>query len=239
MIDLVEKRHSISRNEGHVIKEIKAVDLQIGRQRFLFVINEVCRRIRVIIWRWNEHVDVLGHKNCIIFVGSRFGREEEAPSLAGGNPYVLVANICFLGIDPVDLDHSEGMPIELNSHAHKISHMNDAQKICLSRFYFEFLALLVINKRSVRNRFQAIGLLFVSPRLISVEESWHLFVIPVGYREYNLLIHFIGVRGGGIVDNQGTSKSIWVLALVVLEISNEQMCPMAIWVRLVHTEWYQ
>lgn len=166
MIDLVKKRRSISGNQGHVIEKVKVMDHQIRWQRFLFVVNEICRNIRVVTRRRREHIDVLGRENCKVLFGRRFGCEKESPSLSGGNPYVFVSNECLLGVDPVDLDHRQGMPIELETDTHKISHMNEAQKVGFARFDFEFRVLLVIGQRTVRNRFQSVGLVLIFPRLI-------------------------------------------------------------------------
>lgn len=236
MIDLVQKRRSIGGNQVHVIEKVKAIDDQIRWQRFLFVVNEICCHIRVVTRRRREHVDVLGREDCKVLFGGRFGGEKEAPSLPGGDPYVFVSNECLLGVDPVDLDHRQGMPIELETYTHEISHMDDAQKVGFARFQFDFRVLLVIDQRTVRNRFQSVGLVFVFRRLIIFEEHWHLLVIPVGHREYDLVVHFIGIGSRGIMDNQWTSKSVRKLPHVMLGASDQQKRPVTIWVRIDHTE---
>lgn len=117
------------------------------------------------------------------------------------------------------------MIIEQNRKADKISEIKDMKKVSLARFQVNFGVLLIIDERRIRDRFQPTGGFYILPGLISVQQGWHLLVIPVGHGKNDFPVYFVGIRGVFIVNDDGTSESIWELAQIMLRSHHKKQLP--------------
>lgn len=92
----------------------------------------------------------------------------------------------------------------------KSADVDHVEKIDLPRLDRDCQILSIIEKCSLRDRFG-------SSRIGFVDEFWnqnlHLLMVPVRDREDELLIIFVWEVW--IADDEGGSKTIWVLSLVV------------------------
>ena len=56
-----------------------------------------------------------------------------------------------------------------------------------------------------------------------LDQRWHLLVIPVGERQDQLLVVLVCIRVLGIVDDERTPESVWILPAIV------RMVPVRAW----------
>jgi len=94
----------------------------------------------------------------------------------------------------------------------KCSDIHHTEEISLSRLDINGDILCVIEKHCLWDGFSTSRIGFVDE---GRNDVLHLFIVPVGDRQDDLFVSLILVWRFRVMDNEGCSKTIWVLSLVV------------------------
>jgi len=117
-----------------------------------------------------------------------------------------------MSVDAVDLDDGHVVAFEPHILSGKGTDVDHPHKVSLPRLEGHLQVLGVVEEGRLRHRLGTAGVLLAHEE---VDQAGHLVVVPVGYADDNLLVVLVLVRVLGVVHNERTSYSIWVLALAV------------------------
>ena len=138
------------------------------------------------------------------------GCHEETDSLGGGD--VNHFGFGVLGVYAVYFDDAHLVAFNPEVLACKSADVDYAEHVCLAGLNGDGDVLRVVHEGGVGNGFSTSRVLLVDELR---DERLNLIVVPVGKGEDDFLIHLLFVGELGIMDNDGTAKTIGVLAIVV------------------------
>ena len=142
--------------------------------------------------------------------GVILGREEETHALRRGD----VDHFRFrrLGIHAINLDDLHRVALDPEVLAGKGAHVDDAEKVRLARLNGDGHVLGVIDEGGLGDRLGSGG---VGLAQEAGDEVFDLIVVPVRQGEDDLVVSLVLVGEVRVMDDERTTKTVGVLAVVV------------------------
>ena len=134
--------------------------------------------------------------------------DQETASLGSTNVNHL--RLCLVRENPIDFHDGQIMALKPDVLTRKSTNVDDVEEIRLPWLNWDGQVLRIIEQRGLRDRLGSSGIGFVDE---GRNEGLHLIMIPVRDGKNKFLI--ILVREIWVADDEGCSKTIWVLSLVV------------------------
>ena len=199
-------------NKAQVVEEVEHGKDRYWREWFGFVVNEPAGEITGIPKVWNadrreDHIDIEGGEDGVIFACVRLRFDEEAPPLSRGKTDILRSNICLLGIDAIDLYNREVVTPKPDHYAGEVAGAYHVHQICLPGQHFDLGIRLVVKQTSIWNGSgdSIVRGRHIAGRLKGVQKIWHLLVVPVRHGQSEFFVILARERRRSIVHNKRCS----------------------------------
>lgn len=204
----------VRRDQTEIVRD---VELWLGsprkRNRLLVIIQQ-CPVDGGLNTFWRTLVEhLLGHRTCErkILVGVVVRLDQHAVTLSGSDGDTV--RYLRLSVDTINLHDLHQMLVEMDDVSHKCSHADYPDQVSFARLDVEFDILGIVDEGCIRNWFSALLILRVGE--VAVDHRRHLLVVPVGQGEDDFFAVLVLVRRGRIMNDEGSTKAIRILAPVM------------------------
>ena len=126
----------------------------------------------------------------------------------------FIPHVFFLDSGSIDSDGGKRMSIKVDGDTWEVGHVDHVNQICLARLNLDGIILAVIDQACIWDwglpgLDDIVG--HVGSRLVVVQKCGHLFMVPVRESHCHLFVEMVGEIG--IVNDEGSPQTVWVLAL--------------------------
>lgn len=198
-------------NKGEVVERFELVDEGGRRSRCRIGVNEPASDVGVKVGRNSvEKIFIHASNNRKVGGSIVLCGNQDAVALSSGQ----IDHVGFsgLGVNAVDFHDLHRMAFEPEILPGESSHVDDAEHISLTWLNLDVQILSVIHQGRLGDRLSTswIGVAYEAGKL-----TRHLVVIPVRQSQNELFIILVLVWRVRILDDQCTTKAIWILARIM------------------------